>query len=126
MHEPQVGDRVRRTFKDGTFIEGVIARVGDQWAESESGITLYDPNHPEQTELIERPFKLNTAPGTVYGDPDPDNGDLRVVRVGPEDEFPWLGTSGISDSWFSHKEVEALVRGHGWVEFDLDGSRKND
>lgn len=125
MYEPQVGHRVRRTYPDGTIIEGVIAQVENGWGYVEAGFSLYNPEHPEQTELLERPFKLNTAPGAVYGAPEPDNGDLRVVRVGPEDDFPWIGNIGInSDNWFSHKEVEALIRDNGWVEYNLDGSKK--
>lgn len=124
MYKPQVGDRVRRTYPDGTIIEGVIEHVYGWGSGTETGFALYSKAHPEQTELLERPFKLNTAPGTVYGHPD--NDFCRVVRVGFGDTFPWLGSDGTGDSWFSHQEVESLIRDHGWAEFNLDGSRKND
>lgn len=123
-YEPQVGARVRRTYPDGTIVEGVIARVGNGWGDSEGGFTLYSNAFHEQTELLERPFKLNTEPGAVYGSPA--NPFYRVVRFGPDDTLPWLGYSGRSVSWFTHKEVELFVRHSGWVEYNLDGSRKND
>ena len=120
MYEPQVGDRVRRTFKDGTVMEGVIARVDVGWAQSEGCLNLYNSNHPEQTDLLERPFKLNTAPGTVYGDPD--NKSYRVVRV----DDMWLGSVGVNFYyWYGDEMVAGMVTDEGWVEFNLDGSRKN-
>lgn len=126
-YEPQAGDRVRFTTTAGTTIEGILHHGAnpDRWY-AQDGYCLYDATAPEQTELLERPFKLNTEPGAVYGHPDPLSLAYRVVRVGPDDEIPWLGeVKGSDDSWFTHKEVEALVRDHGWAEYNLDGSRKN-
>lgn len=119
-YTPQVGDRVRRTHLDGTILEGVIAQVGTGWAESESGFTLYDNGFPEQTELLERPFKLNTEPGTVYGAPSSFTG--RVVRV----DGKWLGFTGDDSHWYEDAEILGYIADHGWVEYNLDGSRKND
>ena len=121
MYEPQVGDRVRRTYPDGTIMEGIIARVGNGWGYSGSGYALHNFCHPHQTELLERPVKLNTEPGAVYGYPD-DNFH-RVVRVGNG----WLGYVGNGDDhWYGDEDIERLVRNAGWVEFNLDGSRKNE
>ena len=125
-YEPQVGDRVRFTTTAGTTIEGILHHGAnpDRWY-AQDGYCLYDATAPEQTELLERPFKLDTALGTMYGDPN--NGDLRVVRVGTNGSWPWLGVTGPKIAyWFTHKEVERLVRDSGWVEYNLDGSRKND
>lgn len=124
MYKPQEGDRVRRTFKDGTVMEGVIARVEAGWAQSEGCLNLYNSSHPEQTVLLDRPFKLNTELCAVYGHPT--KFSYRVVRLGPDDAIPWLGDTGSGRHWYSHKEVERLVRDEGWVEYNLDGSRKND
>ena len=80
-------------------------------------------NTSEQTELLDRPFKLKTEPGTVYGSPEDDS--RRVVRIGLNDNRPWLGSiDDNSRSWFSHEEVEQLIHYAEWVEFDLDGSKK--
>lgn len=125
-YEPQVGDRVRRTFRDGTVLEGVIAQVGAGWGDSETGGSLYSNAFPDETELLERPVKLNTEPGTVYGSPLPYNRIYRVVRLGPDDSCPWLGDAGMGVFWHADETVEHLVRGSGWVEYNLDGSRKND
>lgn len=124
MYEPQVGDRVRRTYSDGTIIEGVIARAGDRQAESAGGLALYTKALSEQTVLLERPVKLNTEPGAVYGSPHSSDFFSRVVRVGIRSTFPWLGSTGSGDLWHIHEEVERLVRNHGWVEYNLDGSKK--
>ena len=120
MYEPQIGDRVRRTFKDGTFLEGVIARVHPSGAQSEGGFDLFNSGRPEQTVLLDRPFKLNTAPGTVYGDPH--NKSYRVVRV----DDMWLGSVGGNlYYWYGDEVVAGMVTNDGWVEYNLDGSRKN-
>lgn len=120
-YEPQVGDRVRRTYWDGTVLEGVIDLVQNGWGESKSGVTLRNKYRPEETELLERPFKLNAEPGTVYGDP----GSItrRVVRV----SGGWLGYNGEEDPhWYEDEDITKLINEAGWVEYNLDGSRKND
>lgn len=58
------GDRVRRTFNNGTIVEGVIDRfdvVEDTvigFSAQEPEIPLWNHRHPEQTEVLERAPKL--------------------------------------------------------------------
>lgn len=123
-YTPQVGDRVRRTYPDGTIMEGVIARLRDGCADSAAGFTLHNDGYPEQTELLERPVKLNTAPGTVYGHRD--NAAHRVVRVAGGGEAAWLGYVGNDDDyhWHEDEDITKLITEAGWVECNLDGSIK--
>lgn len=119
-YEPQVGDRVRRTYPEGTIIEGVIAHVYGWGSGTEAGFALYDPKRPEQTVLLERPVKLNTEPGTVYGDP------TRLARLVVRVAGGWLGYTGDDDShWYGDEDITKLITEAGWVEYNLDGSRKN-
>ena len=114
MYKPQVGDRVRRTYSDGTIFEGVLVRVGGD------GFPPYSNVLFEQTELLGRPVKLNTAPGAVYGAPSSFTG--RVVRV----DGKWLGFTGDDSHWYEDEDITKLITNKGWVEYNLDGSRKND
>lgn len=123
-YTPRVGDKVRRTFKNGTVVEGKIRWTRKEAAEDGLGFMLWTASAPDETELLERPIEFKSEPGTVYGHPNLEG--LRVVRVGPDDEFPWLGEKALGEGgrgWFPEWEVEKMVREEGWVEFDLEGNR---
>lgn len=119
-YTPRVGDKVRRTFDNGTFIEGVIASLGEMGAAWDSNdVLLHSSIEPEQTELLAR--EIRTDDFTVYGVPRLSG--HRVVRLPgqEEDELHWLGCIGETDQyWFSDEDVEKLVDEQGWEEITND------
>lgn len=123
MYEPQIGDRVRRTFPNGTTMQGTIKEYSlnrgiglDSW-----GKTLYSAHAPEETELINRPPKFKNFVGACYKHPT--KGDLVLVKVDSErdDLLTWFGKSGdlCRANWFSSNEVRMIVENHGWIEHDI-------
>lgn len=118
-YTPQVGDLVRRTFPNGTTMQGTIDRIGPEVGEDSWGNILYSTYIPEKTELIDRPIKFKNDVGTCYRHP----GGHRfvVVKVDNDPEgLNWLGyLPGRGDRWCTDAEIGAKVREEGWVEYPL-------
>lgn len=115
-YKPQVGDRVRRTFGDGTTVEGAVYEVSDGHAYTKSGVCVFALLFSEETELIERPFKFNAKPGTVYGDPY--NTGRRYVRL----DLAWLASTSRGTRRLSDIEMLGIVLDQGLVEMDFEGN----
>lgn len=114
----RVGDIVERTLTSGTTIRGEIySKNGHHmWADSGAVVLVWE-SALEESRLVERPFKINTEPGTVYGHPT--RVSYKVVRV----DGAWLGRiPDIGYLWHSNQAVEKLVRNEGWVEMDFEGN----
>lgn len=112
--EFQIGDKVQRTWDNGTTLTGVIAEIdGGGTAFDENYTVLYNPNSTTSTTvLLERPVRLKKDVGTMYRIKG--SGGLYVAVKLPD--TLWL--CSLPDSkrrWINDIDMQELLDTGEWV-----------
>lgn len=112
----QIGDKVQRTWDNGTTLTGVIAEIdGGGTAIDENCTILYNPNSTTSaTVLLDRPEKLKKDVGTMYRHKV--YGGLHAIVKVPDGT--WLcSLTDSTERWIGDDEMAALLDTGDWEEW---------